>query len=199
MTQLKAILLISTLVFVASCSNIPLTSMFKLMNFNPLETDPSQLRVAVRAPEGISVRDGDIVINFSFKTDDPSVSFNHSFDVIKNESYELSTDLTAEIEGNEKISVMQLREEDAQTMADGQQAIKAYRREHENGGAGSMNVRLVSACRNEGFSWDRSALNVYLKTEADADFFLFLEDMDVTKLDADVQKNIQALPNCDQP
>jgi len=194
--KLKIVFLASTLLLIASCSNIPLTSMLKLMSLNPLETDPRQLLVAVRTPEGISVRDGDIVINFSFRTDDPSVSFDHSFDVIKNDAYELPADMTAELNNNEKITVMQLREEDAQIMAEGQQAIKAYREVHENGGAGSMNVRLVSACRNADFSWDNSALNVYLKTAADEDFFLFLEDMDVTKLDAETQDNIRSIPNC---
>ncbi|WP_404398853.1 hypothetical protein [Idiomarina loihiensis] len=61
-----------------------------------------------------------------------------------------------------------------------------------------MNVRLVSACRDHNFSWNNSELDIYLKTQDDEDFFLFLEDMDVTKLDTDVQRNINAVPNCDK-
>ncbi|WP_322407361.1 hypothetical protein U0358_05920 [Idiomarina sp. PL1-037] len=61
-----------------------------------------------------------------------------------------------------------------------------------------MNVRLVSACRDDNFSWSNSELDIYLKTQDDEDFFLFLEGMDVTKLDTDVQRNINAVPNCDK-
>lgn len=91
-----------------------------------------------------------------------------------------------------------LSKEDAQTMAEGQQMVKDCRENNEKGGAGSMNVRLVSACRDDNFSWSNSELDIYLKTQDDEDFFLFLEDMDVTKLDTDVQRNINAVPNCDK-
>ncbi|MGM7447414.1 hypothetical protein ACP7H9_02730 [Idiomarina sp. ST20R2A10] len=198
MNKLKIIFLTSILTFVASCSNIPLSTMIKMMNLNPLETDPKQLVVAVVAPDGVNVQDGDVVIDFNFRTDDPSTSFDHHFPVIINEDYAVPDNLKEDIEGNERITVMQLSKEDAQTMAEGQQMVKDYRENNEKGGAGSMNVRLVSACRDENFSWGNSELNVYLKTQDDEDFFLFLEDMDVTKLDTDVQRNINSIPTCDK-
>ena len=83
-------------------------------------------------------------------------------------------------------------------MAKGQQMVRDYRENNEKGGAGSMNVGLVSACRDDNFSWGNSELNVYLKTRDDEDFFLLLEDMDVTKLETDVQRNINAIPKCDK-
>lgn len=196
MNKLKTILLVSTLSLLASCSNIPLTTMMKLMNLNPLKTDPEQLVVAVKTPKGVDVRDGDIVIDFSFRTDDPDVSFSHNFPVIINDNYVIPDNLKEDIEDNEKITIMQLSQQDAQTMYKGQQAVKDYRRKHENGGAGSMNVRLVSACRDNSFSWSNSELDVYLKTQDDEDFFLFLEDMDITKLEGDIQRNIHAIPDC---
>ena len=196
--KLKIVLLASILTLVTACSNIPLSTMIKMMNLNPLETDPKQLVVAVVAPDGVNVQDGDVVIDFNFRTDDPSTSFDHHFPVIINEGYAVPDNLKEDIEENEKITVLQLSKEDAQTMAEGQQMVKDYRENNEKGGAGSMNVRLVSACRDENFSWGNSELNVYLKTQDDEDFFLFLEDMDVTKLDTDVQRNINAIPKCDK-
>nr|WP_282444910.1 hypothetical protein [Idiomarina sp. ATCH4] len=168
------------------------------MNLNPLETDPQQLVVAVRSPEGVNVRDGDIVIDFNFRTDDPDYSFDHALPVIINDDYAVPDGLKEDIEGNEKITVMQLSREDAEIMTKGQQMVRDYRENNEKGGAGSMNVRLVSACRDDNFSWGNSELNVYLKTQDDEDFFLFLEDMDVTKLETDVQRNINAIPKCDK-
>lgn len=168
MNKIKIILLASILTLVTACSNIPLSTMIKMMNLNPLETDPEQLTVAVKAPQGVNVRDGDVIIDFNFRTDDPNSSFDHHFPVIINEDYAIPDSLKEDIEKNEKV------------------------------GAGSMNVRLVSACRDENFSWGNSELNVYLKTQDDEDFFLFLEDMDVTKLDTDVQRNINAIPKCDK-
>ncbi|RUO68958.1 hypothetical protein [Idiomarina ramblicola] len=166
------------------------------MNLNPLETDPKQLVVAVKTPEGVDVRDGDVVIDFSFRTDDPDVSFNHNFPVITNDDYVIPDSLKENIEDKEKVTIMQLSKQDALTMYEGQQAVKEYRRKHEEGGAGSMNVRLVSACRGDNFLSSNSELNVYLKTQDDENFFLFLEDMDITELDGDIQRNINAIPDC---
>ncbi|MDV6315333.1 hypothetical protein RBK99_02935 [Idiomarina sp. HP20-50] len=198
MNKLKIILLASTLILVASCTNIPLSTMIKMMKLNPLETDPQQLVVAVVAPDGVNVRDGDIVIDFSFRADEPNVSFEYHFPVIVNDDYSVPDSLKEDVQDNEKIMIMQLSKEDAQTMAKGQQTVKDYRKNNEKGGAGSMNVRLVSACRNNEFSWGNSELNVYLKTQDAENFFLFLEDMDVTKLETDVQRNINAIPKCDK-
>lgn len=196
MNKLKIVLLASILTLVTACSNIPLSTMIKMMNLNPLETDPEQLVVAVKAPDGVNVRDGDVVIDFNFRTDDPSTSFDHHFPVIINDDYLVPDNLKEDIEDNEKITIMQLSKQDAQTMYEGQKAVKEYRSKNEAGGAGSMNVRLVSACRGDNFSWSNSELDVYLKTQDDEDFFLFLEDMDITKLDGDIQRNINAIPNC---
>lgn len=196
MNKIKIILLASILTLATACSNIPLSTMIKLMDLNPLETDPKQLVVAVKAPEGVDVRDGDVVIDFDFRTDDPEYSFSHNFPVIINDDYLVPDNLKEDIEDNEKITVMQLSKQDAQTMYEGQKAVKEYRSKNEAGGAGSMNVRLVSACRDDNFSWSNSELDVYLKTQDDEDFFLFLEDMDITKLDGDIQRNTNAIPNC---
>ncbi len=38
-----------------ACANIPITSMYKLRNFNPTTTDVNQLRFAVRAPDDIGI------------------------------------------------------------------------------------------------------------------------------------------------
>ncbi|WP_241974318.1 hypothetical protein [Aliidiomarina minuta] len=169
--------------------------MIKMVRLNPLEMDPQQLLVAVKTPEGLNVRDGDVVIDFSFRTDDPDTSFKHQFPVIINDDYRLPDSLTKGLKENESITVMQLSEEDALTMYNAQQAIKEYRRNHD-GGAGNIDLNLVSACRDDDFSWGDSRLNLYLKTSDEEDFFLFLRNLDVTKLDDDMQSDFETLPSC---
>lgn len=61
--------------------------------------------------------------------------------------------LKRDLKVNESITILQLSEEDARTMYEGQQAVKDYRHNHEGGGAGNINVDLISACRDEEFSW----------------------------------------------
>ncbi|RUO31873.1 hypothetical protein CWE12_02430 [Aliidiomarina sedimenti] len=191
----KMLLLIGALVVLTACSSIPLGTMIKMVRLNPLDMDPQQLVVAVKTPEGLKVREGDVVIDFSFRTDDPDVSFDHQFPVVINDDYAVPESLTKDLDDDESITVMQLSEDDALTMYNAQQAVKEYRRNHE-GGAGNIDLRLVSACRDENFSWSDSKLNVYLKTTDDESFFLFLRNMDVTELDDDIQRDLNALSSC---
>ncbi|EKE83432.1 hypothetical protein [Idiomarina xiamenensis] len=193
----KLFILISALAMLVSCSNIPLTTMIRMINLNPLETNPSEFIVAVKTPQGIAVQEGDIVVDFSFRTDDPNVSFAHSFPVIVDNNYAIPDDLKEDLSDDEKITIMKLSAQDAVTMSQGQQAVKAYRKKYENKGAGSMNVRLLSACRNDDFSWQNTELDVYLKTDSDDDFFLFLENMDINELDNDIQRRVNTVPNCE--
>lgn len=197
MKNKKMLLLAGVLVLLTACSSIPLGTMIKMVRLNPLDMDPQQLVVAVRAPEGLKVRDGDVVIDFSFRTGDPDTSFNHQFPVMTNDDYVVPDSLRKDLRENEHITVMQLSEEDALTMYNAQQAVKEYRRNNTDGaGAGNIDLRLVSACRDNNFSWGGSTLNVYLKTEDEESFFLFLRNMDVTKLNDDIQNDINNLPNC---
>jgi hypothetical protein len=195
MKKIKVLSLLGLLALLTACTSIPLTTMIKMVKLNPLDLDPQQLVVAVRTSQGLNVRDADVVIDFSFQTGDPDTSFDHQFPVMVNDDYAIPNSLASDRKDNESITVMQLSEEDALTMYNAQQAVKAYRRDHDDG-AGNIGVRLVSACRGSNFSWDDAKLNVYLKTEDDEDFFLFLRNVDVNKLDEEVQSDIEALPGC---
>ena len=78
---------------------------------------------------------------------------------------------------------MRLSEADAQRMKSGQKTIREYRSQHEEGGAGSINVRLISACQSGGSAWKDSELDVYLKTDQSDEFLLFLDDIELSELD----------------
>ncbi len=53
---LLAVLLIAVSVMVSGCGHMPITSIYKLRNFDPATTDISQLRVGVRLPEAFRLR-----------------------------------------------------------------------------------------------------------------------------------------------
>lgn len=192
----KMFLLIGALILLTACTSMPLSTMIKMVKLSPLDMEPQHLVVAVKTPEGLSVRDGDVVIDFIFSTGNPDTSFNHRIPVTINDDYILPETLTKTLKADESITIMQLSEDDALTMYNGQQAVKAHRDSDEEGGAGSINLKLVSACRNEDFSWSDTKLNVYLKTNNEEDFFLFLRNMDITKLYDDGQNELDSLPDC---
>lgn len=188
-------ILISAVMVLTACSNMPLSTMYKMIRLNPLDIDPRQLVVLVRVPEGMKVRHGDIVIDFEFQTEQPNVSFNHKFLVQVNSDYPIPEALTQDIHMNEHITIFKLSKEDALAMYNGQQAVKSYRVDHEDG-AGSFGLKIQSACRDENFSVNDSKLDVYVKLKDDEEFFIFTEGLKLMEINDGMQGAFKKLRNC---
>ena len=174
---------------------MPLSTMYKMMSINPLDINPQQLVVAVQVPEGIKIRDGDVVIDFNFQTVQSNVSFKHKFLFKVNPDYPTPPRLNGKINGY--ITILQLTKEDTLTMFQAQKAVKKYRINNTDG-AGSFNLNIVSACLEENFSLQNSELNIYLKLKKTEEFFTFIEGMNVTELDDNIQGFFKSIPYCTQ-
>lgn len=46
--------------FLSACASVPITSIYKLRNFNPVTTNIESLRIAVRIPDGIHIMEGGV-------------------------------------------------------------------------------------------------------------------------------------------
>lgn len=196
MKKWNLVMLVSTVMLLTACSSMPLSTMYKMIRLNPLDIDPRQLVVAVRVPEGMKVRDGDIVIDFAFKTKQPNVIFNHKFLVQVNPDYPLPEELIEEISMNEHVTILQLTKEDALAMYNAQQTVKAYRVDHKDGG-GSFGLKIKSACRDENFSLNDSKLDVYVKLKDNEEFFTFTEGLALIDIEDDMQGALKNIPNCE--
>lgn len=191
MKNLKGLILIAVTLFITACTNIPLSTMYKMMNFSPLELDPRELVVAVKVPHGMKVRTGDLIVDFGFKAKDEKDSFKHKFLVQVNPNYQLPPELAKEAVLRDNMTILQLSKEDALTMYNGQQAVKKYR-ENSDDGAGSFGLKIESACRDENFSINDSKLNIYVKLEKDEEFFIFTQDLALVDMSGALEK----IPSC---
>lgn len=191
MKNLKGLILVAVTLFITACTSIPLSTMYKMMNFSPLEFDPRELVVAVKVPRGMKVRTGDLIVDFGFEAKDQKDSFKHRFLVQVNPNYQLPPELAKEVAQGDNMTILQLSKEDALTMYNGQQAVKKYR-ENSDDGAGSFGLKVESACRDESFSINDSKLNIYVKLEKDEEFFIFTEDLELVDMSGALEK----IPSC---
>ena len=191
MTNLKGLILVAATLFISACTSIPLSTMYKMMNFSPLEFDPRELVVAVKVPHGMKVRTGDLIVDFGFKAKDVKDSFKHQFLVQVSPNYQLPPELAKEVSLGDNMTILQLSKEDALTMYNGQQAVRKYR-ENSDDGAGSFGLKIESACRDENFSINDSKLNIYVKLEKDEEFFIFTQDLELVDMSGALEK----IPSC---
>ena len=180
---------------VSGCSSIPLTTMYKMMGVNPLELEPSEIVVAVQAPNGIVVSNNDVVIKFEFTTNDPNYNFEDEYFVKLNTQYVLPNELTQEINRDSKFYILQLSQNDTLKMLRGQELVKKYRMNNSDGG-GSFNLSVESVCKNSQFSVKNNELNVFLKLNENDEFFTFMEDLNVLEIGEDKSGYIKPIRSC---
>ena len=180
---------------VSGCSSIPLTTMYKMMSVNPLELEPSEIVVAVQAPNGIVVSNNDVVIKFEFTTNDPNYDFEDEYFVKLNTQYVLPNELTQEINRDSKFYILQLSQNDTLKMLRGQELVKKYRMNNSDGG-GSFNLSVESVCKNSQFSVKNNELNVFLKLNENDEFFTFMEDVNVLEIGEDKSGYIKPIRSC---
>jgi hypothetical protein len=180
---------------VSGCSSIPLTTMYKIMSVNPLELEPSEIVVAVQAPNGIVVSNNDVVIKFEFTTNDPNYNFEDEYFVKLNTQYVLPNELTQEINRDSKFYILQLSQDDTLKMLRGQELVKKYRMNNSDGG-GSFNLSVESVCKNSQFSVKNNELNVFIKLNENDEFFTFMEDVNVLEIGEDKSGYIKPIRSC---
>lgn len=180
---------------VSGCSSIPLTTMYKMMSVNPLELEPSEIVVAVQAPNGILVSNNDVVIKFEFTTNDPNYNFEDEYFVKLNTQYVLPNELTQEINRDSKFYILQLSQDDTLKMLRGQELVNKYRMNNSDGG-GSFNLSVESVCKNSQFSVKNNELNVFLKLNENDEFFTFMEDVNVLEIGEDKSGYIKPIRSC---
>ncbi|PKI07281.1 hypothetical protein CXF78_06240 [Shewanella sp. 11B5] len=180
---------------VSGCSSIPLTTMYKMMSVNPLELEPSEIVVAVQAPNGIVVSNNDVVIKFEFTTNDPNYNFEDEYFVKLNAKYVLPNELTQEINRDSKFYILQLSQDDTLKILRGQELVKKYRMNNSDGG-GSFNLSVESVCENSQFSVKNNELNVFLKLNENDEFFTFMEHVNVLEIGEDKSGYIKPIRSC---
>jgi hypothetical protein len=180
---------------VSGCSSIPLSTMYKMMSVNPLELEPSEIVVAVQAPNGIVISNNDVVIKFEFTTNDPNYNFEDEYFVKLNTQYVLPNELTQNINRDSTFYILQLSQDDTLKMLRGQELVKKYRMNNSDGG-GSFNLSVESVCKNSQFSVKNNELNVFLKLNENDEFFTFMEDVNVLEIGEDKSGYIKPIRSC---
>jgi hypothetical protein len=182
-------------VLLTACTAIPITSMYRLSKMDPMTIDPGQIRVAIRVDESVNAASGNAQITMGYKAEEAGIDETHDFDVQLTSAQTLSPKLIKGMLAGEQITVMSLSSEDAQTMRDFQQRLYQYKADDIDGD-GLFNLRLKDLCLNSALSDGDVPLTLFLKTESDEDYIVFVK-YELHDLFSDTDSNIDSLPFCE--
>ena len=123
----RFMLLIGVSFFLTACVGMPHTTMYKLNRLDPMEADPEQIKVAIRADDRIGIRKGSANIEVKFDTEDGKLNIDETFviQVIRNPI--MSIELAGGKSSGRSITVLQLTKSDAQRLKRLQSSLAPYR------------------------------------------------------------------------
>ena len=181
--------------FLAGCTSMPLTTMYKLSRMDPMDADPAQIKVAVRADEAIGIGKGDAQIEFKFDAEDDSLNIDEIYliEVVRNPA--MHGELYADKKPGESITVLGLTTSDAQRMKRLQLEMAPFR----NGdveGSGSLRVNLSGMCLHNKMPPGEVQLDLFLQTSEQEGFFVMAKNLDMREVLAEEGRNMDELPDC---
>jgi hypothetical protein len=181
--------------FLAGCTSMPLTSMYKLSRMDPMDADPAQIKVAVRADEAIGIGKGDAQIEFKFDAADGSLNIDEIYliEVVRNPA--MHGELVADKKPGESITVLGLTTSDAQRMRQLQLEMAPFR----NGdveGSGSLRVNLSGMCLHSKMPSGEIQLDLFLQTSEQEGFFMMAKNLDMREVLAEEGTDVDELPDC---
>jgi len=189
--------LLASLCFLTGCMSMPLTTMYKLSHLDPMQADPAQLKVAIRADERIAIPEGGANINFKFNAEDGQLNFDETFviEIIRNPI--MSINLVKDKKPGESVTVLQLSEHDAQRFRNLQALLEPYVSGNRKGSA-SFGVGIAGVCLHSPMPADEVLLDIFLQTSEHDGYYVFLKDLDVRELSDDEDADLPEWSICDQ-
>ena len=130
-----------------ACAGMPFSSMLKMRNLEPLETDPAQISIAIITHKGLAFRDGDTSLAIGFRSDNAEHNFQNTFVASLDHNPNIKV-LQEERGSDENITLFYLAEEAANEMRETQNKIKAIRNA-DTEGEGSLSINVNTGCFKE--------------------------------------------------
>jgi hypothetical protein len=178
MSRNHAVSVLVLALFYAGCAGMPLSTMYTLKSLDPMEVDPAQLKVAVRADERIGIpRDG-VHLSLKFDADDGSLNIDDTYvvEVIRNPI--LTPELYDDKAKWESVTVLQLSEKDAQRLARVQSLLKPYT-DGSASGSLSFGVDVKGVCAHSPIPPGRVLIDIFVQASTEDGFFAITRDLDL--------------------
>jgi len=187
--KLAAVLVV---LFLAGCGTIPVSSIYKLRNFDIKTTNLAKFFAAVRIPQSLAIREQGVKIDLGFKSEKAEIQFTEHIIMQQIDSLP-SPALKGAQKSGYKIYIFKLNDRDAQKMRVVRSRINRLRKEHDDG-VGSLSID-VETCRRGALPGGPLFLSTYLKSAELDDFVVLVNNADIKKLD-DVKGSLDKIPLC---
>ena len=179
----------------SGCGHVPLTTMAKLRNFDIATADPSQLRVAIRAPDWLEPREAGAAILFKLKQGDEAAR-EERFALEPAEEPAETAQLAGHRLPGERIRAWRIAAAEVARARAFQEEGRAARLARP-GRTQFTVATALDGCRRGALREGPILTTTLLRTDAAAPYLPLLVDVDLRKVTREAGKDLDAeLPAC---
>ena len=175
-SHLASLLILASLL--TGCIGMPLTTALKLRGMDPLEVDPAQLKVAIRADERLGIPEDGVHISLKFDAEDGSLNIDDTYVVEVIHNPILTPEFFDDKARWESVTVLQLSDSDAQRMTRAQSLLRPYT-DGRGAGALSFGVDVKGVCAHSPIPPGKVLIDIFVRASDNDGFFAVTRDLDL--------------------
>ena len=176
------------------CLSTPPSAVPKLARLNPMEADPADLRIAVRAPETLALRTGDIKLRVAFDGGSEATRLIEEYGAVIVNDAAAAPGVPVQAGDGTQVFIAALSPEDAADLSETQRRIRTWRADGIEG-RGSLSVN-ATGCAVRPFPPGPIYIATYLQTAPAEAFFAVTRRVDLRRVLARSGVNADTVPTC---
>lgn len=176
-----------TAALLTACSSVPLSTMYKLRNYDPLTQDPGTLQLAVVVPESIDLTLANVVMLMGFDADEDTNDLGDEFTLTTVDHAQPPADLFYSLQDNERLVIVSFDKDEADRMRALQPKIKSLK-ESDIAGSGYVGFNIHGFCLNERISRGDLEVSFYLQPEHEEDYIPVAKNLNLASQGVDIEE-----------
>lgn len=172
-----AALLLSTSLM--ACSTVPPSSMAQLALLNPLTMKPAEIRVVVTFPDGIRLKQGDVVMDVAWKNAESGEEIKRHFAMELVTGNAAAPQIGRMLRPDERLYLLMLGQADSEQFRSMQDQVMAQQNAGATG-SGSLTVGFAGGCTADpAIRTGPVKTSVLLRPDAESGYIPVFADMDL--------------------
>jgi hypothetical protein len=175
-----SVLALLCLTFLSACSSVPLSTIWKLRNFDPLDANPKEIRIAVITDQIIQLEDESVSMQLGFSSADSG----HDFSTMAKATVKANAivdQLQQYVEGKQRVTLFYLADNAADAIELAQHRLRIIK-QNEIQGSGSLAISVHMGCFN-GPKPDTIVANVYAQFRPNQRYVKMISNIDLLAQD----------------
>ena len=154
----------------SACASVNPVGLARLAAMDPLSADPQQISVAVRLPQALKLRTGDLVMVLKTNGVEGPGAIDETFSLAVSDAAAGDAGVIAP-ETGERLQTARVAPQDVERLRATQAKARALKAEGGAKGKGSLTVSAKGGCKMAELGDADLMMNLYMQTEANGEWF----------------------------